>query len=75
MGITCVSEIKRFCKDAYEVDGFAVLHTVHDLPRSGNTLQCGEGVAIYLDPVMTVAWQDAGEVWTVFSSRIVCACL
>ena len=33
MGITCVSEIKGFCKDAYEVDGFAVFHSVHDLPR------------------------------------------
>ena len=56
MGITCVSETKWFCNDVYEVDGFTVLCSGRDLPRSGKTLQRGEGVAICLDPV---GWQDA----------------
>ena len=32
------------------------------IPRSGDALQRGEGVAIVLDPVLSVAWRDVGEV-------------
>ena len=31
-------------------------------------LQCDEGVAVVLDPVMTQAWRDA---WSAVNSRIV----
>ena len=73
MGITCISETKRFGKDVYEIDGYTVLHSDHDIPGSGDALQCGEGVAIVLDPVLSVAWRDAGEVWTAVNSRFVSA--
>ena len=56
MGITCVSETKWFGKDVYEIDGYTVLHSGRDLPASGDVLQRGEGVAIVLDPLMSVAW-------------------
>ena len=55
----------------YEVNGFTVLQTCHDFPRSGKTLQHCEGVTICLDPVMTAGWRDVREVWMVVSSRIV----
>ena len=46
----------------YKVNGFTALHTGCDLPWSGDTLQCDEGVGICLDPVMTSGWWDAEEV-------------
>ena len=48
-----VSESKWFCNSVCEVKGFTVLHSCFDLPRSGKTLQHGEGVVICLDSVMT----------------------
>ena len=50
-----------------------VLHSGCDLPGVGDVLQCGEGIAIVLDALMSVAWQDPGKVWTVVSSRFVSA--
>ena len=75
MGITCISETKWFGKDVYEIDGYTVLHSDRDLPGSGDALQCGEGVAIVLDPVLSVAWRDVGEVWTAVNSRLISAWL
>ena len=40
----------------YEIDGYTVLHSGRDLPGLGDALQHGEGVAIVLDPVLSVAW-------------------
>jgi len=54
----CIREIKWFGSDVYEVDGFTVMHSGHELPQPGER---GEGVAVVLDPVMTQAWHDAGE--------------
>ena len=73
MGITCISETKWFGKDVYEINGYIVLHSGHDLPGSGDALQCDEGVAIVLDAVLSVAWRDTGEVWTAVNSRLVSA--
>ena len=58
MGITCIIEIKWFGKDVYEIDGYTVLHSGSNLHGSGDVLQHGEGVAIVLDPLMSVAWRD-----------------
>ena len=55
MGITCINKMKWFGKDVYEINGYTVLHSGRDLPGSGNALQRGEGVAIVLDPVLSVA--------------------
>ena len=52
MGIVCISKTKWFCDDVYEVDGFTMLHSGRDVPQSGDVIQCGEGVAIMLDPLM-----------------------
>ena len=41
------------------------------MPQPGNVFQCGEGVAVVLDPVMTQAWCDTGESWLAVNSRIV----
>jgi len=71
MRAMCISETKWFGSDVYEVDGFTVLHSSHELPQPGDVLQCGEGVAIVLDPLMTQAWRDAGESWLAVNSRIV----
>ena len=57
----------------YEIDRYTVLHSGRDLPGLGDALQRGEGVAIVLDPVLSVAWRDAGEVWTAVNSRFVSA--
>ena len=78
MGITCISETKWFGKDVYEIDGYEIdgytgLHSGRDLPGSGDALQRDEGVAIVLDLVLSVAWRDAGEVWTAVNSRLVSA--
>ena len=53
MGVVCNSETKWFGSDVYEVDGFTVLYSSHNLLGPGNALQCSEGVAVLLDPVMT----------------------
>jgi len=55
----------------HEVDGFTVLHSGCDLPQPGSALQCGEGVAVVLDPAMTLALRDARESWLTVNSRIV----
>ena len=50
MGVVCVSEMKWFGSDVYEVGGSLVLHSGHNVPQSGDAVQRGEGVAIVLDP-------------------------
>ena len=73
MGVVCVSKIKWFGEDIYEVDGFTVLHSGRSVPQSGEAIQRGEGVAIVLDPFIANAWKDSGSVWSAVSSRIVSA--
>ena len=46
MRAVCIREIKWFGSDVYEVDGFTVMHSGHELPLPGDVLQRGEGVAI-----------------------------
>ena len=61
MSIVCISETKWFGDDVYEVDRFTVLHLGRSVPLSGDTFQCGEGVAIIvLDPFMAKTWRDSG---------------
>ena len=69
----CISETKWFGDDVYEVDGFTVLHSGHDVPQSGDVIQRGEGVAIVLDPLMGRLWRDSGKTWSAISSRVVSA--
>ena len=69
----CISETKWFGDDIYKVDGFAVLHSGHDVPQSGDAIQHGERVAIALDPLLATAWRDSGGTWSAISSRIVTA--
>ena len=66
----CISEIKWFGSDVYEVDGFTVLHSGCDMPQPCDILQRVEGVTVVLDPVMTQAWLDEGESWLVVNSKI-----
>ena len=62
MGVVCISETKWFGDDAYDVDGFTVLHSGHSVPQFNDTIQHGEGVAIVLDPFFASAWKDSGGV-------------
>ena len=75
MSIKCISETKWFGNDVYKVDGFIVLHSGHSVPQSSDAVQCGEGVAIVLDPLMTTSWRDSGRIWSTISSRTVSAVL
>ena len=74
MSAKCISEYMWFGNDVYEADGFIVLHSGHSVPWSSDAVQCGEGVAIVLDPLMT-SWRDSGGIWSTISSRIVSAVL
>ena len=67
-----ISETKWFGKAVYVVEGYTILHSGRPLPEESPMVR-NEGVGIVLDPALTVAWRDAGEVWKAVSSRIVCA--
>ena len=62
MSMVGIIETKWFGNDVYKVDGFTVLHSGRSVPQSGDTIQCGEGVAIVLDPLMATSWMDLGNV-------------
>ena len=55
----------------YLVDGYTVVHSGRPVPAAGDVAQRGEGVGIVLDPVLSEAWQNGGEVCNPVSSRIV----
>ena len=43
------------------------------MPKPGETLQRGEGVAIVLTGPAVRAWKEAGEKWKVWSPRLISA--
>ena len=43
------------------------------VPQSCETVQCGERVAIVLDPIRATLWRDSGASWSAINSRIVSA--
>ena len=55
----------------YLVDGCVVVHSGRPVPAADGAVLHREGVGIVLNPVMTMAWRNAGEVWNAVSSRIV----
>ena len=73
MKVTGISETKWFGQEIYRVQGFMILHCGRPTPRDGELIERRAGVGIVLDPVMTQAWRDAGEVWKAVSSRVVTA--
>ena len=73
MNVTGISETKWFRQEIYHVQGFMILHSGRPTPRDGELIRRRTGVGIVLDPVMTQAWRDAGEVWKAVSSRVVTA--
>ena len=66
MSIVCISEIKWFGDDVYEVDRFTVLHLGCSIFQSGDAVQHFEGLAI-----VATSWMDSGATWSAISSRIV----
>ena len=46
---------------------------MHPITGESQTAEQNEGVGIILDPQMTTAWKEAGEIWKAVSSRIVTA--
>ena len=68
-----ISETKWFGDDVFEMNGYTVIYLGHSVPQSGDTVQCGEGVAIVLNPVMATSWRDSGASWSAISSKIVSA--
>lgn len=71
MSIVGISETKWFGQAVYLVDGYTVVHSGRPVPAAGDVAQRGEGVGIVLDPVLSEAWRNGGEVWNPVSSRIV----
>ena len=55
MSMVGIIETKWFGNDVYKVDGFTVLHSGRNVPQSGDAIQCGERVAIVLDPLMATS--------------------
>ena len=45
----------------------------HPVPKPGETLQRGEGVAIVLTGPAVRAWREAGEIWKVWSPCLILA--
>ena len=52
-----------FGADLYVVDGFTVLSSGRPVPEVGTSHARGEGVAIVLNDVATLAWKAGGNVW------------
>ena len=72
MNVAGTSETKWFGKAVYVVEGYTILHSGRPLPEESPMVR-NEGVGIVLDPALSAAWRDAGEVWKAVSSRTVCA--
>ena len=61
VNIADISETIWFGQDVYEVEGHVILHSGCPLPDE-SPMEHGEGVGVVLDPAMTTAWREAGEV-------------
>jgi len=48
---------------------YTVVHSGRPMPAAGDVTQCGEGVCIVLDPVLSEVWRDI--IWNSLSLRIV----
>ena len=66
-------ETRWFGTDTYRVGGAVVLASGRPLPRSGDAVRRGEGVAIVLRGRALQAWRAGGEQWRAVSSRIAVA--
>ena len=82
MNVTRSSETKWFGQAVYEVEGYIILHSECPIPGESQTAKKKErswhsigerDVEIVLDPQMTIAWREPGEIWKAVSSRIVTA--
>jgi len=71
MSMVGISETKWFGQAVYLVDGCTVVHSGRPVPVAGDVIQCGEGVGIILNPVISEVWKNSGEIWNVVSSCIV----
>ena len=71
MRMVGISETKWFGQVVYLVDGYTVVHSRRPVPAVGDVAQRGEDVGIVLDPVLSEAWRNGGEVWNPVSSPIV----
>ena len=67
-----ISETKWCGESTYHVDGYTILHSGRPVPDE-SPMRRSEGVGVVMDPKMTTAWKEAGEVWKAVSSRIICA--
>ena len=82
MNVTGSSETKWFGQAVYEVEGYIILHSERPILGESQTAEKKErswhsigerDVEIVLDPQMTIAWRERGEIWKAVSSRIVTA--
>ena len=71
MSMVGISETKWFGQAVYLVDCYTVVHSGRPVLAVGDVAQCGEDVGIILDPVLSEAWRNGGEVWNLVSSHIV----
>jgi len=71
MSMVGISETKWFGQAVYLVDGYTVVHSGRPMPADGDMAQRGEGVGIVLDPVLSEAGRNGGEIWNPVSSRLV----
>ena len=70
--VTGISEANWFGQAVYEVEGYTILHS-GCLVSTEAPMARNEGVAVVLDPALTVAWKEAGGVWETVSCRIASA--
>ena len=70
MNLVGISETKWFGQAVYKVEGYTVLHLGRPIPGESPMVR-NEGVGIVLDPALSAAWSEGGEVWRAVNSRIV----
>ena len=71
--IAALQETKWFGNAMYRVGESIVVAAGRPVPKPGETLQRGEGVAIVLSGPAVRAWKEAGEKWKVWSPRLISA--
>jgi len=60
-----ISETKLF---GQAVEGYIVVHSGRPVPAASDVAQRGGGVGVVLDPVLSEALRNGGEVWNPVSS-------
>ena len=71
--VAALQETKWFGSAMYRVGDSIVLAAGRPVPKPGENLQRGEGVAVVLSGPALKAWKDAGEQWKAWNSRLVSA--